>query len=187
MIALQNLIAFCAKKWWAFALITIVFSLSLVLLMQLGEAFASVTAGHPPFDTQNKLTAQDIKQQLADYTPASYTAYWKFTANDFLFPFAGGIFTASILTFSLRRLFPNIHAWVFARTLLPLFMLPTLFDWLENFSILLVLIGQTSAATAVVFFKALKLSTLTLSQTLMVLGLTGVCLQWAIQYFRKPS
>lgn len=187
MTALQNLILFCSKKWWAFVLITLVFGISLVLLMRLGDTFASLTNGHPPFDTQNNLTVQDIARQLSEYTPASYSAYWMFTANDFLFPFAGGLFTASILTFALRRLLPAAHEWMSARQLLPLFLLPTFFDWLENISIITMLTGQANAASTILFFKGLKLTTLTLSQTLMVLALFGVGLQWVTQRFRKNS
>lgn len=191
MTGLQNLIIFCSKKLGAFLFVTAAFSVALYSLMQISTAFASVSGGHEPFDMQNTLTAPAIEAQLSAYTSASFSTYWKFTAVDFIFPFAGGLFTASILAFAIRSLFPTLYATLTSKNLLPLFMLPTLFDWLENISVISVLLRypqNTPALTsAILLFKSLKLTTLTLSQVAVSLLLLGVGIQWLIKLFRKNS
>jgi hypothetical protein len=191
MTALQNLMIFCSKRFWAFLCITVIFSVALFALTQISTTFASISGGHEPLDMQNTLTAPAIEAQLSAYTTASFSTYWKFTAVDFIFPFAGGLFTAAIFAFAIRSLSTALYAKLTSKNLLPLLMLPTLFDWLENISIISVLLrypqNTLALTSAILLFKSLKLTTLTLSQVAVSMLLLGVGIQWLTKLFRKSS
>lgn len=189
MTALQNLIVLCSKKMPAFAGLVIVFGLSIFLLTRLSQDFAAVTNGHEPFDMQNALSLEDLTSQLADYSPASFSTYWLFTATDFVFPFAGGIFIAAITAFALRQIAPTFYEALLARRGLLLMLAPTVCDWLENLSIVLVLTTHPNSPagllSSVLVFKAFKLTTLMIAQTLMALLLVSVGVRWTLDLFKK--
>lgn len=136
-------------------------------LRHIGASFAAATSGHAPFDFQDRLTVRDIKAQLPAYTPASKALYRRFFVADLVFPLVASTFLALVWASLLRR--PTAPS--FARRLpgwTPAWLfLPTLFDYGENLSFL-VLIERWPRPSPVpmragVVFKRLKLASLLLA------------------------
>jgi len=160
-------------------------------LMRIGKAFEPVTAGHPPFDLQNSLSVSDVLAQLPHYTDASRKLYLGFAAVDFVFPFVGGLLTASAAAFLMRHGLPTLYERLAARRLFLLFMLPTLFDWLENAAILTVLFASNSPsqtlALPVILFKRLKLGALFTTQPVTVLLILPFLVRKALMRVRRQK
>ena len=129
---LQNLVVRISCTWWLYLLVLTVFSGSLQVLMRIGERFPEFTAGATPFDLQNELLPGQVYAQLAGYTDQARDLYYVFTAIDFVFPLFAGLFIAATTAFALRNSLPRFYAALVARRLLPVLMLATVFDWLEN-------------------------------------------------------
>lgn len=180
--ALNRLIIRVSGSGWLFALTTVLAFGSLALLMQIGEAFPAVAGGAQPFDLQNELTPDEVLGQLPGYTAEARRLYLQFTAIDFLFPFAAGLFLAAIAAFSMRHGFPAPYGWLTARNLLPILMLGTLFDWCENVAAVSAIYAwpDTSAAlaSALVTAKKLKLTLVIASQLLAALLLLAAAASW---------
>lgn len=129
---LQAFIIRVSRTWWLYLLVLATTFGSLQALLAIGERFPAYAGGHPPFDLQNDLVPGDVYVQLAAYTLEARRAYYHFTEIDYLFPLAAGIFTAATVAFLLRYSRPRWYAALTARNLLPVFLVATGFDWLEN-------------------------------------------------------
>lgn len=175
--ALNQLIVRVSASGWLFLLTAILAFGSLGIMMRIGAAFSGITGGVPPFDLQNGLTSAQVIEQLPHYTGEARQLYLQFTAIDYLFPFAAGLFLAAIAAFCLRRAFPGAYAMINGRELLPLLMLATLFDWCENIAALASILTypdtSTALATALVVAKRLKLTMVFSTQGLVVLLLSA--------------
>ncbi len=171
--ALNRLIIRVSANPWLFIATTVIFITSLRALMQIGETFPAVAGGAQPFDLQNGLTGEQVLLQLAGYTDAAVRQYSIFTAIDYVFPFAAGLFLAAITAFCLRRAFPGVYAAMAGRKLLPLLMLGSLFDWAENVAAITAILAYPDTtpgmATAIVLAKRLKLACVVISQVLALL------------------
>ncbi len=167
---------------WLFIVTAVVAFGSLSLLMQIGASFPAVAGGAQPFDLQNGLTAGEVIEQLAGYTDEAHRQYYLFTAIDYVFPFAAGLFLAAIAAFCLRRSFPYAYAMLAERALLPLLMAGSLFDWCENAAALVAILSypETSAwlASALVAAKRLKLTLVIATQLLVALLVLTTAARW---------
>jgi hypothetical protein len=141
---LQDLALRISRTWWLYLIVLVLFLGSLQALTRIGAAFPPVAAGALPFDLQNDLKASEVYAQLAGYTPRAKTLYYAFTAIDYGFPFFAGLFITATVAFALRHSLPALYAALVRRKLLPVLMLGTAFDWLEN----------VAALTAIVLFPA---------------------------------
>jgi hypothetical protein len=180
---LQSLLICISRTPRLFVGVVVGFGLSAAALAWSGVQFKAVT-GHEPFDVQNGLTRTDIAAQLADYTPASRSAYILFAAVDFAFPLLGSLFLGALIAFLLRNALPSVYAWVSARRLLVLALVPALFDWAENVAALLLINlaqGSDVLATALLIFKQLKL--ISLAATQVVVGLLLVT--WLVRLVQR--
>jgi len=160
-----------SRKWWLFSSIFVLNLVSFRVLFALEDRFEAV-AGVPTFDTQNDLTVATLLAQLPRYQGAAQAAYGWFAAFDWIFPFISALFLAVLwawllrtnpLSFAQRRLRWNMPVWVFA---------VTLFDWLENSSLVAIVYGGVRSARvmeAALVWKQLKLAGLTASAAITVL------------------
>jgi hypothetical protein len=169
--ALQRLIVrISATGTWYVAVLVVAVG-SFTTLMRIGTAFPDVAAGNAPFDLQNGLAASDVYPQLSGWTPAARQLYFLFSAVDWVFPLAAGLGLAATIAFCLRRSAPRAYAWVTGRTLLPLLLAPTAFDWLENiFAVAAVATypqGPAWLPAALVVAKRAKLAGLAVVQPVM--------------------
>ncbi|MBN8279216.1 MAG: hypothetical protein J0M16_01260 [Gammaproteobacteria bacterium] len=132
--ALQNLVVRISRTWWLYFPVVLIFAGSLMALNRIGAEFPAHAAGAMPFDLQNGLATAEVYPQVAGYTDQARSLYLTFTLIDYAFPFFAGLFIAATVAFALRNGFPDTYGAVVRRRLLPLLMLGTLFDWLENVS-----------------------------------------------------
>ena len=184
MQSLNDLMLRFSRSWPLFVLAAVVTFGSLYLFTGvIGPRFAELTGGSPPFDLQNTLTVEQVYAQLPNYSAAARRLYYLFSAIDFAFPLFASLFLAAIAAFSLRYLWPTGYAWITARRLWVLLLLPAVFDWAENVFALTVITayGQEmrGAAAMMIYAKLGKLSLVTVSQVLGwgLLLLAG--LKWA--------
>jgi hypothetical protein len=133
---LQTLVIRVSQTWWLYFCVVLLFAGSLLSLLRIGERFPSYAAGNQPFDLQNALTPAEVYPQLATWTENARTLYYAFTLIDYAFPFFAGLFIAATAAFALRTSLPGWYAALTDRKLLPVFMLGTAFDWLENLAAL---------------------------------------------------
>ena len=180
--ALNQLIIRISTSWWWF-LITMALAFgSLAALMRIGEGFPAVAGGAQPFDLQNDLTAAEVLAQLPGYSEAARQQYLLFTAIDYVFPLAAGLFLAAIGAFCLRQAFPGVYASLTQRQLLPLLLLSSLFDWCENVAAITAIVAypETTAAmaTAIVVAKKLKLAFLVITQGVTLLLMLAAAGTW---------
>lgn len=190
MLRLQGLLLRFSRSPLAFIAAFLVFCLSFYGLFRITHAFAAVTGGYQPFDMQNGLDVAGVLAQLPLYTGDSRRLYAWFAATDFVFPAAGGLVLGGAAAFLMRHGLPSVYARFEARRGFVLFLLPTLFDFLENLAaltaIFLVPPSQLSA-TILVGFHQLKLGTLILGHgTTMLLGLVLV-LRKAMRLVTAPQ
>jgi hypothetical protein len=168
MTRLHTLILRTSRSLGAFLALALAFGLLLIALLRTGDAFARVTSGYRPFDLQNGLGVENIATQLPLYTDASRRFYALFALFDAVFPLVGGLMTAAAAAFLTGRTSPVTYARIEARRGFLAFMLPTLFDWLENIVILVTLFAAPPGIRVLwgmlVAFKKLKLASLAVSQ-----------------------
>ena len=183
--ALNQLIIRISSSGWLFLATVVLAFGSLAALLQIGQRFPAVAGGAEPFDLQNALTAGQVLEQLPLYTEAAYRQYYLFTAIDYLFPLAAGLFQAAIATFCLRYAWPRAYAAITARQLLPLLLLATLFDWCENIAAITAITAwpDTTAtmAGALVAAKKLKLGFLGAAQGVTLLLLAAAVVRWVMR------
>jgi hypothetical protein len=179
---LQTLVIRVSQTWWLYLFVVLLFAGSLLSLLRIGEIFPSHAAGNLPFDLQNALTAAEVYPQLATWTESAHQLYYAFTLIDYAFPFFAGLFIAATATFALRNSLPKWYAALAERNLLPVFMLGTAFDWLENLAALGVIslypaeIG--SLPFVLVIAKKLKLVCVMSGQAAMLLLLVYAAGNW---------
>jgi hypothetical protein len=174
MTRIRDLLIAISRRWWAVVLVFVLNFAAFTVLFALEDQFEAL-AGVPTFDTQNDLTAARLIEQLPLYQGEARAAYMRFIAFDFVFPFVAALFIAVLWTLFLR-----LNTWKIAVRLLavgtPLFaFIGTLWDYLENVSLLTILntgASQTWIDLALMF-KGLKLTWLFLNApiTAVILGL----------------
>ncbi|MBL8199274.1 MAG: hypothetical protein JNJ67_10055 [Chromatiales bacterium] len=179
---LQTLVIRVSQTWWLYLFVVLLFAGSLLSLLRIGEIFPSHAAGNLPFDLQNALTAAEVYPQLATWTENARNLYYAFTLIDYAFPFFAGLFIAATAAFAMRNSLPKWYAALAARNLLPVFMLGTAFDWLENLAALGV-IGLHPAEIGwlpfvLVIAKKLKLVCVMSGQAAMLLLLVYAAGNW---------
>lgn len=179
---LQDFAIRASRTWWLYLIVVALMVGSLNALMAIGEIFPAHAAGAQPFDLQNNLTAAEVYPQLAGYTDRARELYGLFAAIDFVFPLAAGLFIVATTAFALRHSFPAWYEALARRRLLPLFMVGSAFDWLENVAILTAM-GLMPAevqglAGLLVLAKRCKLAFTLLAQGVMVLLLVVALGQW---------
>jgi hypothetical protein len=191
MQGLSRLIVRVSESAPLFALTTVLAFGSLFALMRIGAAFPPAAAGAAVFDLQNTLTAAQVLEQLPGYTDQARRLYFRFTAVDFLFPFAASLFLAAIVAFCLRHGFPGLYAMALKRRLLPLVMAAALFDWIENVAVLVAITawpGTTPAmASAIVVAKRLKLGFLFGTQVLVGLLVLATAVRAVLVRSRRAT
>lgn len=161
-----------SRRWWLCALALVLNITSFQVLFALEDRFEALT-GAPVFDTQNGLTVATLLEQLPLYRGAAYSAYLGFAAFDWIFPFVGSLFIAILWALLLRWNHSRIAQRLLAAHLPLLPFVATVFDWLENVTLLLV----TGAASppgqlllnAVIVCKQLKLTSLMVLMAVTVL------------------
>jgi hypothetical protein len=176
------------QSWWLCGLIFVLNALSFRTLFRLEDQFEALT-NVPVFDTQNGLTSETLAQQLPLYTGEAHTAYMRFAAFDFVFPFVSALFLAVVWTLLLRVNSGSIARHLLAWNLPLLPFCATIFDWLENIGLLIV----TSTASqpgqlllnSVIVCKRLKLTSLALIGTITVLLIVLLAGQIVIGYRRS--
>ena len=179
---LNQFIVRCSFSLGRFALLFVGFAGTLQTLMFIGDKFQPHAADALPFDLQNSLTAGEIFSQLANYNQQAYTLYYTFTTIDYFFPLFAGLFLATLWAYILRSTLPHWYEIALQKNLLLLLLIPTLFDWLENISLLTVIVAFPSelrgVAEAAVIAKQIKLATTYLAQgsTLLIM-LAGVAIK----------
>ncbi|HYO70652.1 MAG TPA: hypothetical protein VEU33_31695 [Archangium sp.] len=191
MSRLQGLLLRVSRSPLAFIASVLVFCLSFYGLFRITDAFAAVTGGFQPFDMQNVLKVDGVLAQLPLYTDDSRRLYAAFAATDFVFPAVGGLVVGGAAAFLMRHGLPSVYVRFEARRGFVLFLLPTLFDFLENVAALAVIFlappPSRALATILVGFHQLKLGTLLLGHgTIMLLALVLV-LRKAVGLVRAPQ
>ncbi len=151
------------------------------VFLNLGIPFEQIV-GAPMFDFQSRLTVAQIFAQLPNYDEQARAIYRAFLFIDFYFPFFAGLVMAAAGAFAWRHLAPGFYAKVTSRNLLALFLIPTLFDWSENISAIIVVGAYPSelgwAAGLLVLSKMGKLATVMLAQALVGLSLLAAAIKW---------
>jgi hypothetical protein len=185
---LQNLVIHTSRTWWLYLSVVVLFAGSLLALLRIGELFPAHAAGNLPFDLQNGLAAADVYPQIATYTAAARNLYYAFTLIDYAFPFFAGLFIAATAAFALRNSLPKAYAALAGRNLLPVFMLGTVFDWLENLAALGVIslypVETSWLPFVLVLAKKLKLVCVMSGQAAMLLLLVYAAGNWLARKLR---
>ena len=173
MNALNSVIIRISKSAWLYIIVFAGFFGTLQALLRIGQRFPELAAGAAPFDLQNRLSVEQIFTQLAGYTEEAFQLYYVFTTIDFFFPLFAGLFLGATVAFLLRHSLPRWYAIAEQKNLFVLFLLATLFDWLENITLLSVMAGYpnelSSIATLAVAAKMGKLAFVFLFQGLSLL------------------
>jgi hypothetical protein len=191
MSSLQAAALRASRTWWLYLLLFGVTIFCLRALTQIGDVFPAVAGGSLPFDLQNGLTAEQVYPQLSGYTDEARSLYRRFTLIDYVFPCAAGLFVAATAAFALRHSYPRWYEWLTTRQLLPLFMLASAFDWLENLAIASAMWLYPAEYGAlpqlVILAKRCKLAFIFVSQGITVVLLLVALTRWAIRRFRGAS
>ena len=185
---LNSFIISCSQSWWKFLLIFLGQTGSLQLLSRITQQFPDVAAGAEPFDMQNELTDGQIFTQLEGYTDEAFELYAQFQLIDYFFPLFAGLLLATVCAFSLRIAAPGFYAKAAQNNLFLLLLVPTLFDWLENLSLLRVVSAWPEqaqlAANMAVWAKMGKLSTMSVAFAVTGALLLAAATIWARNRWR---
>jgi hypothetical protein len=181
MDSLNRIMIRLSQKWWAVLVVFVLNLVSFGVLFSLEDQFEALS-GLPTFDTQNDLTQSMLVQQLPAYTGEARSAYLRFAAFDFVFPLVAGIFLSVLWALLLRLnrwpLFQRLLHWKLA--LFPL--LGTLWDYLENMSLLTILNTGLDVSPlwldAAILFKQLKLTWLSSNGVVTGILLVLLLLNW---------
>jgi hypothetical protein len=187
--ALQDLAIRVSRTWWLYLLVVALFAGSLVALNRIGDAFPAHAAGMAPFDLQNDLQASQVYPQIAGYTDRARELYLAFTAIDYGFPFFAGLFIMATLAAALRYAAPGLYTAMVSRTLLPLPMLATVCDWLENVAaaaaVWLYPAELSGLPVALVLAKKAKLAVAGAANLAMGLAVLAALGRWLQRLFRR--
>jgi hypothetical protein len=146
---LNQLIIRISKSGWLYVIVFAGFFGTLQALQRIADRFPERAAGAVPFDLQNQLTTEQIFPQLAGYTDEAFRLYYVFTAIDYFFPLFAGLFLGATAAFLLRHSLPRWYAIAEQKNLFLLFLLATLFDWLENITLLSVIVGYPNELSTI--------------------------------------
>lgn len=186
---LQDLAIWISKTWWLYLAVLVLFVGSLQALMRIGELFPPFAAGAAPFDLQNDLQPDQVYPQLAGYTEQARELYYAFTLIDYAFPFFAGLFITATVAFALRYSLPRAYEALVARTLLPVLMLATAFDWLENVAALSAVVLYPAEIAwlpgVLVFAKKCKLGCIVFSNGTMFLAILAAAGTWVARRFGR--
>lgn len=179
---LNQLIIRISKSGWLYVIVFAGFFATLQALLRIGDRFPERAAGAVPFDLQNQLTAEQIFTQLTGYTDEAFRLYYVFTSIDYFFPLFAGFFLGATAAFLLRHSLPRWYSIAEQKNLFVLFLLATLFDWLENIALLSVIVGYpnefSTVAVLAVFAKIGKLGFVFLFQTFILVLLLFSTGKW---------
>jgi len=188
---INRFIIACSQSWWKFLLIFIGQFGTMRILTSITEEFPLVTAGDVPFDMQNTLQSGQIFSQLEGYTDRAFDLYMRFQAVDYFFPLFAGLLLATICAFSLRMASPRLYAVASQRNLFVLLLIPTVFDWLENLSLLYVVNAWPSqadlAANFAVAAKMAKLGSTGIAMLVTLALLLWGTSQWLSRRLRGTA
>lgn len=188
--SLQNFTIRISRTWWLYLIVVFLAFGSLRSLMVIGEMFPAAAAGAVPFDLQNELAPAEVYPQVAGYTQKARELYYAFTLIDYAFPFFAGLFIVATTAFGLRHGLPSWYDWLVARRLLPVFMLGSAFDWLENIvAVTIIDLYPTEVAWLpglLVLAKRCKLALTILAQGFMVVALLVAAGRWIGRRFNRP-
>ena len=188
---LNGFIISCSQSWWKFLLIFLGQTGSLQLLARITRQFPAVAAGAEPSDMQNELTDGQIFTQLEGYTAEAFDLYAQFQLIDYFFPLFAGLLLATVCAFSLRIAAPRLYATAEQNNLFLLLLVPTLFDWLENISLLRVVTAWPEqaqlAANFAVWAKMGKLSTMSVAFAVTGALLLAAATSWARNRWQTRS
>lgn len=191
---LQQIIVSVSMSAWRYALVVLVAVGTFAALSSIGATFPAVAGGAQPFDLQNGLTTAEVYTQLAGWSPAAFAQYYRFSAIDWVFPLAAGLFLAATVAWCLRRSLPRAYAFAITHRLLPFLLIATACDWLENSFALGILatypVESDWLPAALVAAKRAKLGALLVTQPLMfglLLYTAGRALvSWVARARRSP-
>jgi hypothetical protein len=179
---LQDLVIRISKTWWLYLIVVTLFIGSLQALMRIGELFPEYAAGAVPFDLQNDLQPAQVYPQVAGYTEQARQLYYAFTLIDYAFPFFAGLFIAATTAFGLRYSLPRVYEALVSRKLLPVLMLATVFDWLENVAAASAIVMYPDEISwlpgVLVFAKKCKLGFMVFSNGAMLLAVLAAAGTW---------
>lgn len=186
---LQDLAIRISRTWWLYLIVLVLFTGSLQALIRIGERFPEYAAGAAPFDLQNDLQASQVYPQVADYTEQARQLYYAFTLIDYAFPFFAGLFITATVAFALRYGRPRLYEVLVARRLLPVLMLATAFDWLENVAAISTIVMYPAEISwlpgLLVFAKKCKLGFSLFSNGAMLLAVLTAAGAWVARQFRN--
>lgn len=186
---LQELAIRISRTWWLYLVVLFLFTGSLQALMRIGERFPEYAAGAAPFDLQNDLRAAQVYPQIAGYTEQARDVYYAFTLIDYAFPFFAGLFITATVAVTLRYSLPRLYAALVARKLLPVLMLATAFDWLENVAALsTIILYPTEIAwlpALLVAAKKCKLGFVLVSNGAMFVAILTAAGAWLARRIRR--
>jgi hypothetical protein len=187
---IRRFIHFLGSKWWRVLIITVVNLASFTLLFSLEQRFQTLT-GQPVYDTQNNLNHATLLEQLPLYEGEAREAYYIFAAYDFILPLIAALFVAVVISWLLQHnpttLAKRLQDWN-----LPLLaFVGTVFDWLENVSLIAVIEYGASVPeiwlNAAILFKRLKLAMLSLSGTTLMVILIFTVAASLYQFWQRRS
>lgn len=178
----NDLVVLVSRSAWLWILSAVIaFGSLYFVFLNINVVFEGIV-GAQMFDFQNALTTEQIFAQLPNYDERARSLYSAFMFVDFFFPFFAGLTMAAAGAFAWRYLLPGMYASIDARGLFGLFLIPTLFDWGENVSAIIVVGAYPDefawAASLLVMFKKGKLATVILAQAIVGLSLLAAAGKW---------
>ncbi len=134
--SINRFIDSCSRTWWKVLLLFTGQFATMQALNVITTGFPDISDGNTPFDMQNSLTVAQVFDQLGGWSEQAFTNYYIFQAVDFAFPVFAGLFLAAVFAFALRNAVPGWYEIALRNRLLPLILLATVFDYLENINFL---------------------------------------------------
>lgn len=151
------------------------------VIFNINEVFETIV-GAQLFDLQNDLTAEQVFEQLPKYSDAAIDLYFAFVFVDFLFPVFASLTLGAASAFAIRYLSSTWYEKINSLNLFAVYLIPAIFDWVENISAITVITTYPKELTAVagllVMAKKGKLSTLVAVQLISWTFLCLALLKW---------
>lgn len=184
----NDLVVRVSRSAWLWTLSAVfAFGSLFFVFLNINVVFEEIV-GAQMFDFQNALTSAQIFEQLPNYDERARALYKAFLFIDFFFPFFAGLVMAAAGAFAWRYLAPARYASIDSRGLFGLFLIPTVFDWGENLSAMIVVGAYPDelawAATLLVLFKKGKLATVILAQAIVGLSLLAAAGKWLVGWIK---
>lgn len=186
---LQDFAIRVSRTWWLYLIVLVLFAGSLRALMRIGALFPEHAGGAVPFDLQNELRPGQVYPQIAGYSDQAREIYYAFTLIDYAFPFFAGLFVTATVAVALRHGLPRVYEKLVARRLLPVLMLATVFDWLENAAATSAIVLYPAEVSwlpgLLVLAKQCKLAFILVSNGAMALALIASAGTWLARRIRS--